>query len=63
MVVGRITEVQQKRWKVHINGRLDAVLQLSAINLSGGELRRKSLEDELKMREYLQARFVFLSIL
>jgi exosome complex component RRP4 len=24
------------------------------VNLSGGELRRKSLEDELKMREYLQ---------
>ena len=54
VVVGRITEVQQKRWKVDVNGRLDAVLQLSSVNLPGGELRRRSAEDELAMRKYLK---------
>ncbi len=37
VVVGRIREVGEKRWKVDINARQDAVLQLSAINLPGGE--------------------------
>merc|ERR1712223_2037273 len=54
VIVGRITEGQQKRWKVEINARLDAVLQLSSVNLPGGELRRRSAEDELTMRKYLQ---------
>ncbi|XP_034995611.2 exosome complex component RRP4-like [Zootoca vivipara] len=54
IVVGRITEVQQKRWKVETNSRLDSVLLLSSINLPGGELRRRSAEDELAMRDYLQ---------
>uniref|UniRef100_H0Z2Q5 Exosome component 2 n=1 Tax=Taeniopygia guttata TaxID=59729 RepID=H0Z2Q5_TAEGU len=47
-------QVQQKRWKVETNSRLDSVLLLSSINLPGGELRRKSAEDELAMRDYLQ---------
>ncbi|XP_036823722.1 exosome complex component RRP4 isoform X3 [Oncorhynchus mykiss] len=54
VVVGRITEVQQKRWKVETNSRLDSVLLLSSVNLPGGELRRRSAEDELTMRDYLQ---------
>lgn len=54
IVVGRITEVQQKRWKVETNSRLDSVLLLSSMNLPGGELRRRSAEDELAMRDYLQ---------
>ncbi|XP_034048720.1 exosome complex component RRP4 [Thalassophryne amazonica] len=54
VVVGRITEVQQKRWKVETNSRLDSVLLLSSVNLPGGERRRKSVEDEFTMREYLQ---------
>jgi len=52
VVVGRITEVGSKRWKVDINGRLDAVLQLSAINLPGGEVRRRNTSDELQMRHF-----------
>jgi len=36
VVVGRITEVAQKRWKVDINSRQDAVLLLSSVNLPGG---------------------------
>ncbi|XP_067215393.1 uncharacterized protein Naam [Linepithema humile] len=54
LIVGRITEVQQKRWKVDINSKLDAVLLLSSVNLPGGELRRRSAEDEQTMRRYLQ---------
>uniref|UniRef100_UPI00398F7FD3 exosome complex component RRP4 n=1 Tax=Pristiophorus japonicus TaxID=55135 RepID=UPI00398F7FD3 len=54
VVVGRITEVQQKRWKLETNSRLDSVLLLSSVNLPGGELRRRSAEDELMMRDYLQ---------
>jgi len=54
VVVGRIVEVQQKRWKVEIMSRLDAVLMLSSVNLPGGELRRRSAEDELTMRRYLE---------
>ncbi|KAL7980867.1 hypothetical protein Chor_002021 [Crotalus horridus] len=38
IVVGRITEVQQKRWKVETNSRLESVLLLSSMNLPGGEL-------------------------
>ena len=40
VIVGRITEVQQKRWKVDVNARLDATLLLSSVNLPGGELVR-----------------------
>ncbi|KAL6420455.1 hypothetical protein ACFW04_014446 [Cataglyphis niger] len=54
LIVGRITEVQQKRWKVDVNSKLDAGLLLSSVNLPGGELRRRSTEDEQTMRRYLQ---------
>ncbi|XP_065224614.1 exosome complex component RRP4 [Planococcus citri] len=53
VVVGRITEVTQKRWKVDTNSRLDSNLLLSSVNLPGGELRRRSAEDEQMMRKYL----------
>ncbi|RUS22588.1 hypothetical protein BC937DRAFT_88349 [Endogone sp. FLAS-F59071] len=52
IVVGRITEVAQSRWKVDVNGRQDAVLLLSSINLPGGVLRRKSESDQLQMRTF-----------
>ena len=51
VVVGRIIDVQQKRWKVETNSRLDSVLLLSGVNLPGGELRRKTVEDEIMMRQ------------
>lgn len=54
VVVGRIVEVQQKRWRVETNSRLDSILALSSVNLPGGELRRRGAEDELSMRKYLQ---------
>ncbi|XP_063972257.1 uncharacterized protein LOC135160041 [Diachasmimorpha longicaudata] len=54
VVVGRISEVQQSRWKVDTNSKMDSVLLLSSVNLPGGELRRRSAEDEQTMRRYLQ---------
>ncbi|KFD65428.1 hypothetical protein M514_03816 [Trichuris suis] len=52
-VVGRVTEVLSRRWKVEINSRREAHLLLTAVNLPGGELRRKSAEDEKMMRSNL----------
>ncbi|KAG5438221.1 hypothetical protein PCANB_003072 [Pneumocystis canis] len=52
LIVGRISEVGHKRWKVDIGSKQDAVLMLSSINLPGGILRRKSETDELKMRTF-----------
>eukprot|EP00049_Salpingoeca_infusionum_P018842 m.359042 g.359042 ORF g.359042 m.359042 type:complete len:270 (-) comp18383_c0_seq1:326-1135(-) len=54
VVVGRVTEVAQRRWKVDTQSRLDSVLKLSSVNLPGGVLRRKSASDELMMREYFK---------
>jgi len=53
VVVGRIVEVGQKRWRVDIHTRLDSILLLSAVNLPGGELRKRSTKDELLMRSYM----------
>ncbi|EDV36657.1 uncharacterized protein Dana_GF11836 [Drosophila ananassae] len=53
VVVARVIEVQQKRWRVDTNSRLDSILLLSSVNLPGGELRRRSAEDEQMMRRYL----------
>ncbi|KAI6648462.1 Exosome complex component RRP4 [Oopsacas minuta] len=52
VVVGRVVEVGQKRWKVDTNAKLDSILHLASINLPGGVHRRRSEEDELLMREY-----------
>jgi exosome complex component RRP4 len=52
LVVGRIVEVQARRWKVDIAAPLLAQLPLSAINLPGGILRRRTSADELQMRNF-----------
>lgn len=56
VVVGRIIEVQvnQRRWRVETSARMDSVLLLNHINLPGGELRRKTAEDEMMMRSYFK---------
>jgi exosome complex component RRP4 len=51
VVVGRITQVANKRWKVDVDAAQEAVLQLSAVELPGGEHRIRSEEDQLHMRE------------
>ncbi|CAH1785692.1 unnamed protein product [Owenia fusiformis] len=53
VIIGRIVEVQQRRWKVDTYSRLNSILMLSSVNLPGGELRRKTEEDERMMRDYL----------
>eukprot|EP00871_Galdieria_phlegrea_P004249 jgi/Galph1/4825/GphlegSOOS_G3494.1 len=52
VVVGRIRDIVSRRWKVDVNARQDAILLLSAVNLPGGVQRRRTYEDELKMREF-----------
>jgi len=54
LVIGRITEVQPRRWKVDANARQDAVLMLSSVNLPGGVQRRKLESDELQMRNFFE---------
>ncbi|KAI9159207.1 Exosome complex component rrp4 [Blastocladiella emersonii ATCC 22665] len=52
VVVGRVAEIGNKRWRVDINSRQDAILLLSSIHLPGGVQRRKSESDELAMRSF-----------
>ncbi|KAG1056022.1 hypothetical protein G6F46_001142 [Rhizopus delemar] len=52
IVVGRITEVAMRRWKVDVNSRQDANLLLSSVSLPGGVQRRKNEADELQMRQF-----------
>eukprot|EP01080_Neovahlkampfia_damariscottae_P008662 gene8662-609_t len=51
IVVGRITNVGAKRWLVDVQGRNDAALLLSSINLPNGVQRRKTYDDQLNMRK------------
>lgn len=50
--MGRIVEVQTRRWKVDLSAPLLALLPLSAINLPGGILRRRTSVDELQIRTF-----------
>lgn len=52
LVVGRIVEVQSKRWRVDIAAPQLAALPLSSINLPGGILRRRTAVDELNIRTF-----------
>ena len=44
VVIGRVTEVAQKRWKLDTNARLDSLLLLQSVNLPGGELVRRAFD-------------------
>jgi exosome complex component RRP4 len=50
--VGRIVEVQSRRWRVDVAGAQLAQLPLSSINLPGGILRKRTSVDELNMRAF-----------
>lgn len=52
LVVGRIVEVQSKRWRVDVGSVQLAQLPLSAINLPGGIQRRRTETDELAIRSF-----------
>ena len=50
VVVGRITGIGNKRWRVDVDSIHDAVLLLGSVNLPGGALRRRTIQDRLQMR-------------
>ncbi|VVA89823.1 unnamed protein product [Arabis nemorensis] len=50
IVVGRVIEVSQKRWRVELNFAQDGVLMLSSMTNPDGEQRRRTSVDELNMR-------------
>eukprot|EP00955_Chlamydomonas_euryale_P079049 363239-Chlamydomonas_euryale.AAC.18 len=50
VIVGRVSEISGKRWKVDLRSRQEAALLLSAVDLPGGVQRRRNAEDELNMR-------------
>lgn len=52
LIVGRIVEVQARRWRVDVGAALLAQLPLSAINLPGGIQRRRTETDELQIRTF-----------
>ena len=52
LVVGRIAEVQSRRWKVDVAASVHASLLLSSINLPGGILRKRTAVDELNIRSF-----------
>ncbi|KXT01910.1 hypothetical protein AC578_2547 [Pseudocercospora eumusae] len=52
LVIGRIVEVQSRRWRVDVAAPVLAVLQLSSINLPGGALRKRTSVDELNIRSF-----------
>ena len=53
-MIGRIVEVQTRRWKVDVGAPLLAHLPLSAINLPGGILRKRTSTDELAIRSFFR---------
>jgi exosome complex component RRP4 len=54
VVVGRVVSVESRRWVVDVGAARHAVLHLSGIHLAGGEQRRRTLEDQMRMRDYLR---------
>jgi exosome complex component RRP4 len=52
LVVGRVVEVQARRWRVDVAAPLLANLPLSSINLPGGILRKRTAVDELNIRTF-----------
>ena len=52
VVIGRVTQIFNKKWKIETNSKSDTTLSLSAINLPGVMQRRKSEDDEMNMRSF-----------
>ncbi|EFC42010.1 predicted protein [Naegleria gruberi] len=53
VIVGRISKLAGKKWKVDVQARQDAMLDLNSVNIPGGQ-RRKTYEDQLNMRSIYQ---------
>ncbi|MED6134765.1 exosome non-catalytic core subunit rrp4 [Stylosanthes scabra] len=58
IVIGRVVEVSQKRWRLEINYSQDAVLMLSSMNMPDGVQRRRTAVDELNMRSIFEEKDV-----
>jgi hypothetical protein len=52
VVVGRVVELQARRWAVDVGAAARAALQLGAVALPGDVQRRRTAEDELAMRDW-----------
>lgn len=52
VVIGRVKEIFNKKWKIEMNSKTDVSLNLSAINLPGVAQRRKLESDEISMRDF-----------
>jgi len=52
VVVCRVLEVADKRWRADCNSRQNAVLHLASVHLPGGVQRRRTQLDMLNMRNY-----------
>lgn len=52
IIVGRVSQVATKRWKVDIGGSKDAILALTSVDLPSGAQRIRSEEDELAIRTF-----------
>lgn len=52
VVIGRIVEIYNKKWKVFCNGKGESTLALGSILLPGTVQRRKNKEDEVEMRSF-----------
>ncbi|KNB43996.1 exosome complex exonuclease RRP4 [Blastocystis sp. subtype 4] len=50
VVIGRVTDLNAKGWKMDVGGYLDASLGINSIILPGGENRRRTDADILQMR-------------
>ena len=53
IVIGRVTEIVNKKWKIDINSSDSASLHLNAVKITEVQ-RRKTEEDEKQMRNYLR---------
>ncbi|KAL9642151.1 hypothetical protein ABK040_007156 [Willaertia magna] len=54
VIVGRVNKLTGNKWKVDVQARQDALLDLNSVNIPGGVQRRKTYEDQLNMRSIYQ---------
>ncbi|XP_048538589.1 exosome complex component RRP4 homolog isoform X2 [Triticum urartu] len=54
IIIGRVSEIASKRWRLETNFSQGAVLMLSSMNLPDGIQRRRTDIDELNMRSILE---------
>lgn len=52
IVIGRVVQIQNQRWLIHVDCAVLGQLRLSSIYLPNDELRRRTTADERNMRQY-----------